>query len=241
MEKNKAEIIAQLKKELLPLGGFKEIPPDLQIDTGLDVIKTAFPGNSFPLGATHEFIAENAEAAAASRGFIAAIMGRLMQSGGVAVWIDSAKLVFPPALLSFGIAPDHIIFIDVKREKEVLWVLEESLKCAGLVAVVAELQELTLAASRRLQLAVERSKVTGFILHTKPGKNQTCVTRWRVTPLASDLEEELPGVGFPRWKVVLEKVRNGKPGTWTMEWRKRRFRLITDSTVVHHQEQRKTG
>ncbi len=28
----------------------------------------------------------------------------------------------------------------------------------------------------------------------------------------------MPGVGAPRWKVELLKVRNGLPGAWIVEW-----------------------
>jgi protein ImuA len=63
--------------------------------------------------------------------------------------------------------------------------VEEALRCNRLAAVVAEIGELSFTASRRLQLAVEQSRVTGFILRLKP-RNLTstaCVTRWRVTSL----------------------------------------------------------
>lgn len=41
-------------------------------------------------------------------------------------------------------------------------VMEEALKCGGLAAVVGEVQDISFTASRRLQLAVEQSGVTGF-------------------------------------------------------------------------------
>lgn len=244
MQTSKADIIAQLKKDLLTWGGFKKGVVGHQPDFGLSAIHAAFPDRTFPLGVVHEFVALGTPAATASRGFVAAIIGRLMKTGGAVLWIGPAKVVFPPALLIFGVKPDNIIFIDAKREKETLWVAEEALKCPGLAAVVTEVQELSLTSSRRLQLAVEQSKVTGFLIRVNPvGKNQTaCFTRWNITPLPSAEQQHMPGVGFPRWKVTLEKVRNGKPGTWHMEWRAGRFRVLTDAAiVVQHDEQRQTG
>jgi protein ImuA len=240
---NKADIIAQLKKDIWLLGGCKESMAACRIDTGLEVIKEAFPGGVFPLGAVHEFISTGIPGAVASAAFIAAILGRLMNAGGVVLWIRSTNQLFPPALQAFGIQPDHVIFIDTKRQKEALWVMEEGLKCAGLVAVVGEINELTLTTSKRLQLAVEQSRVTGFILRFSPlSKNATsCVTRWNIVPVPSQLPEDIPGVGFPRWKVTLEKVRNGKPGVWDMEWKSGRFQLITKTPFVPEQQQRKAG
>ena len=34
----------------------------------------------------------------------------------------------------------------------------------------------------------------------------------------------MPGVGMPRWKVELLKVRNGVPGEWIVEWADGRLR-----------------
>ena len=64
--------------------------------------------------------------------------------------------------------------------------MEEALKCDGIAAVVGEIQELSFTVSRRLQLAVEQSRVTGFILRNNPRNLNTtaCVTRWKITPLS---------------------------------------------------------
>jgi protein ImuA len=127
---------------------------------------------------------------------------------------------FSPSLKSFGINPDQVIFVNLKSEKNIFWCVEEALKCERVTAVVGELSELGFTESRRLQLAVEQSGVTGFILRVRPHNVSitACVTRWKITSLPSELPDGVPGVGFPRWNVELLKVRNGKPGSWWMEW-----------------------
>ena len=239
----KADIIAQLQRELLPLQGFKPIPASENLDLGLGRMMSAFPNNKFPVGAVHEFCCATSNDAAASAGFIAGIVSSLMRSEGVSIWISSARTIFPPALKYFGIQPDRIVFVDLQKQQDVLWVMEEALKCEGLAAVVGEISELSFTASRRLQLAVEQSRVTGFILRVKPRNlNITaCVTRWKITSISSILPDEMPGLGFPRWNVELLKVRNGKPGTWEIEWKGRRFRNTSTLTVIHGEQQRKTG
>jgi protein ImuA len=139
--------------------------------------------------------------------------------------------VFPPALKVFGIEPQRIIFIDVNRPKEALWAVEEALKCEALAAVVGELSELSFTESRRLQLAVEQSKVTGFIHRYNPRSENTvaCVTRWKIKPAPSSEEEGLPGLGFPRWNVELLKVRNGRPGSWQIEWSAGSFKQVNET------------
>ena len=102
---------------------------------------------------------------------------------------------FPPALAAFGVEPDRVVFIDVQREKDMLWAMEEALKCRGLAAVIAEVREISFAESRRLQLAVESSRVTGFLLRSDPRKlnTTTCVARWQVSSLPSEPEDWAAG------------------------------------------------
>jgi len=239
----RADIIAQLQKDILPLQGFKRRLGSATLDAFPDIIKNAFPNNEFPLGAVHEFISTGAEDAAATGGFVCGMLASIMQSGGASIWISSCRTTFPPALKSFGIAPDKIIFIDLKKEKEILWVMEEVLKCEGMTAVIGEMQELSFTSSRRLQLAVEKSCVTGFILRHNPHSLNTtaCVTRWKITSIPSELIGGIPGVGFPRWNVELLKVRNGKPGSWHIEFVAERFRHISKITAIPLEQQKKAG
>lgn len=243
MSLTKADIVAQLKKEILPLQGFKANLQSTTADMGLGPIKFSFPQAVFPLGAIHEFICTGEEDSAATSGFITAIISKIMRGLGVTIWISASRILFPPALKSFGIDPDKIIFIDLKREKDILWAMEEALKCEGLATVVGEMKELDFIASRRLQLAVEKSRVTGFILRRQPCHLNTtaCITRWKICSLSSNSEPGLPGVGFPRWKVELLKVRNGKPGAWQIEWTGGRFRHISDTAIIEEIPQKQTG
>lgn len=225
MQSEKQDIIQQLQKEVRHMEGFgRASGPSLH--TGLRELDRAFPDRSFPLGAVHEFISNTREDAAATNGFMTGLTGQLMQQGKTALWISNGRTLFPPALHVFGISPERIIFVDLRWQKDVLWAIEEALKCDAVPAVIGELSELSFTESRRLQLAVEQSKVTGFIHRYRPRtENVTaCVTRWKIKPLAS--ETGGPGVGVPRWNVQLLKVRNGRPGTWQVEWSAGRFRHI---------------
>jgi protein ImuA len=224
MNANK-ELIQKLQQDILLWQGFK--PPGAAAGeaVGLGKIEKAFPGGVFPKKAIHEFITVEPEDAAASDGFIAGLLAVLMGDGAACVWISTARKLFPASLCLFNADPQRFIFMDVARERDVLWIMEEALKCEGLAAVVAELGELSLIESRRLQLAVERSGVTGFILRKDARKAASTVAtaRWKITPVASETGNQMPGIGFPRWNVELCKVRNGNPGRWTLEWCGDRF------------------
>ncbi len=212
-------VIEELQRQILKLQG-NQPPSDQEQSLGLGPIEHAFPGKIFPRAAIHELISVNSESAASTNGFLSVMLSSLMQQNGSCLWISTRRTIFPPALKTFGIEPDRILFIDVNNVKDALWVMEESLKCNALNAVVGEFTALTFDESRRLQLAVEQSKVTGFIHRFKPKVENTvaCVSRWKITPIFSELPDELPGMGFPRWNIDLLKVRNGKPASWQVKW-----------------------
>lgn len=220
MPATKADIIAQLQKDIVLMQRGKTTVDNTALDSMLGPIKDAFPNQSFPVGAIHEFVCAGAEDVSSTGGFIAGIVGFLMAAGGVSIWVSASRTIFPPALKAFGIEPDQIIFVDLQKEKDLLWVMEEALRCKGLAAVVGEVGELSFTASRRLQLAVEQSRVTGLIIRQQPRYlvPTACVARWSITPLPGIVEEDLPGVGFPGWNAALLKVRNGKPGNWPVAW-----------------------
>jgi protein ImuA len=205
-------------------------------------MKHAFPNKVFPLGAVHEFICAGKQAVAVTSGFVAGLLGSRSKKEGAILWVSATRTLFPPALTRFGIAPEQFIFVDLSNEKQILWVLEEGLKCAALSAVVGEIRDLDFTVSRRLQLAVEQSKVTGFIIRENPRVLNTsaCVTRWQISSLPSDQLEDLPGIGHPKWKVELMKVRNGKPATWVLEWVDGRFNSVQEIVATTH-FQKKAG
>jgi len=243
MQTTKQDTINKLRKHILLWEGFKPSATKDADTIGLGEIEDAFPNGVFPKGAIHEMLCPAPEQLAATSGFMGGILGSLMKQGGACLWISLSGKLFPPSLASFNVEPGRVIFINLQRERDVLWAMEEALKCEGLAAVVAELQDVSFAQSRRLQLAVENSKVTGFVLRNDPRKvgTTTCVARWQVTSLPSQLEDGLPGVGFPRWQVDLLKVRNGKPGSWTVTWDANGFNMAEEEHNIIQLPRRKAS
>lgn len=242
----KKEILIKLQQDILLWQGFKPQVGAKAERVGLGEIEQAFPGGVFPKRAIHEFITVLPEDAACSDGFIAGLLAVLMQDGAACVWVSTSRRLFPASLSTFNVAPERIIFMDVKSEKDALWITEEALKCEGLAAVVAELNNLSLIESRRLQLAVEQSGVTGFILRKDASKAASTVAtaRWKISPLPSDTENGLPGLGFPRWQVELLKVRNGNPGSWVLEWAGENFAAVdkvAEQSVWTEKQKRQIG
>ena len=239
------EIISALQQKILSMQGFRTMTENEQAATKLGPIEKAFKNGVFPVGAVHEFISMDAGHAVATNGFISGILSQLMGKDGTCLWIGTNRSLFPAALSAFGVAPDRIIFVDLLREKDVLWTVEQALKCQALSAVIGETKELSFTESRRLQLAVEESRVTGFIHRNQPrgNNNVACTTRWKIAPIVSETPHGLPGVGHPRWEVTLLKARNGVPGKWQVEWSPKGFNHIPlpQTTSVSIPSTRQTG
>lgn len=234
----------QLEQEILLMQGFKPLTADPARTIDIGPMAASFPYGQFPLGNMHEFLVGSDTDDACTSGFIAGILTGLMQKGGAAIWINQSKKLYPPAFTQFGIKPDRLLFIDVRKQQEALWVMEEALQYGGLAAVVGDLHKIDLTASRRLQLAVEKSRVTGFVIRNSERALNTiaAVARWKISTAASESSDGLPGVAHPRWKVELQRVRNGRPGAWTVEWQAGKFRFITPPAIsILPATKRKTG
>lgn len=233
---SKQEIVRQLRQQLLRMQDHGT-EGSRGCRMGLGPLETAFPQGIFPTASIHEFVTANTEEVAASSGFVSGLLTRMMDSGGTCLWVGASPRLplFPSALATFGLAPERIIFVDVNRERDILWIMGEALKCKALVAVVAELPTMDFAQSQRLQLAVEKSRVTGFILRNTPMGlgNTACAARWRIRHLPSVLEAGMPGVGLPHWEVELLKVRNGNPGRWEIAWSEDRFVLSQQKQLIN--------
>ena len=216
---SKQDIVQELRTRILAMQGINK-PGTGNCSIGLGDIETAFPEGVFPKNAIHEFTSHEPESAATTSGFLSCLLHSLTNRKGFCLWVSSRRVIFPPALKLLGVDPECVIFVDLQNDKDVLWAVEEGLRCSALVAVVGELKELTFAQSRRLQLTIEESQVTGFIHRVLPKSENTtaCAARWKISPLPGIIESGLPGIGFPKWRVELAKVRNGKPGSWELAW-----------------------
>jgi protein ImuA len=240
MVSTRKDIISALQQKILQWEGYRPPGTGTRSLVGLGSLEGAFPNGVFPVAAVHELVCGSSEQAAACSGLVTGILSALLQQSGVCIWIGRARRLFAPALTAFGVAPHKVIFISLAKDKDALWVMEEALKCAGLTAVVCEVGELDFKQSRRLQLAVEQSRVTGFVLRNATGKlgSTACAARWQVTPLPSADLNGLPGLGFLRWQVELLKVRNGQTGSWLLEWRRDGFVPVEKMVRV---EERQAG
>jgi len=196
---------------------------------GLAGIDRALPDGGLAQGALHEILGAGGdeEDGALAAAFAAGILGRLTVSGdGMVLWCLPRPDLYGPGLAAHGLDPGRVVLVSTPRDTEILWAMEEGLRAPGIVAVVGEVGTLTATASRRLQLAAERSGITAFLLRRWRDGGQAAreralpnaaVTRWRITTMHSIPLRSEPGVGRLRWRVELLRCRSGEPACWEME------------------------
>ena len=196
---------------------------------GVAGIDRALPDGGLARGALHEILGAGGdeEDGALAAAFAAGILGRLTVSGdGMVLWCLPRPDLYGPGLAAHGLDPGRVVLISTPRDTEILWAMEEGLRAPGIVAVVGEVGTLTATASRRLQLAAERSGITAFLLRRWRDGGQAAreralpnaaVTRWRITTMHSIPLRSEPGVGRLRWRVELLRCRSGEPACWEME------------------------
>jgi protein ImuA len=177
------------------------------------------PGGGLPLGSLHEVVGGHQDLShgAAAALFIGGVLARLEKP---VLWVMKRRDLFAPGLAGVGLHPDCVIYAEAGDTATLFMAMEEGLGQTGLAAVVGEADRLPFAASRRLQLAAEKSGVMAVALRRwrmAEGEGETAaLTRWRVSALPS---ASLPvaGLGRPRWHLELLRCRNGEAASWIVE------------------------
>ena len=193
---------------------------------GVPEIDRALPGGGLRLGCIHEVGGDEA-----ATGFCAVLLARAGggggdsgERGGSLLWLARGDDLYAPGLVCYGIGAGKLLVVSgLHRQADMLWAMEEALRCRALAGVVAEAEAIGLTAGRRLMLAAEGTGVLGLVLSRGGGGRgrggagvAAAVSRWRVTAV--------PGVdgggggAEPRWRVELLRCRGGKHSEWITAW-----------------------
>jgi protein ImuA len=224
---------------------------------GIPVIDGAL-GGGLNCGALHEIAAAGEAVTAAAIGFALALAARPASLRGAArndvvpagnlVWIaEDLSLaengtLYGPGLDGVGIAPERLIAVAAAGGRDVLWAMEEALRCRAVGVVIGEMRPrgIDQVATRRLALAAAAGGTLGFILRSAPDDAPSAAaTRWIIgaapsAPASESDDERWHGVGPPRLTAHLVRNRRGHLGAWILEWNsvEQRFELAAHSEPV---------
>lgn len=208
-------VLAELRERISALGGGAAKRAGC-LPFGVPEIDSVLPGGGLAHGALHEFAGggsgtvDGAAAALIAAGIAARTKGQI-------VWCLTRPDLFMPALAQAGLHPNRVVFVEGDREEDVLASMEECLSYGGLSAVVGELVRLPMTASRRLQLAAEKTGTMAIAVRrwrrqteaSDFGQPTASTTRWRVSVLPSE-DLPVPGIGRARWLLELMRSRAGE-------------------------------
>ena len=217
-------------RQLERLGGAHGRAVNQKTVSLLACLDRLWPEQGLPLGCLHEAASDGSLAgSAALTAFAAALAGRL----GAVLWCCKRADAYGagfygPGLEQVGLKPEQVLAVTAHDDDALLGAMEEGLRHPILACVIGEVEQLNLTASRRLQLASEKSGVTALVLrapsHCKGARRQAetgteplaAASRWRITPLPS-ARHVIPEAGRARWRLELLQSRSGATGEWLVE------------------------
>lgn len=230
MRQNKQAILESLRARIAAVeqGAVEQGGAGLQVPTGVALgvpLDAALPGGGLTRRGVHVIAATAYGDRPAASGFAAGLAACLAQAHpGPVLWCRMQSVsrdwggLYGPGLAAFGLDPARLILVDVARSRELLWVVEESLRTSVLSGVIAdfgdEARGVDLTAGRRLQLAAESCGTPALLLTGHRGvlPAGAAVTHWRIAFAPSRQHPLTGGLGLPVWQVRLERCRHGAPG-----------------------------
>ena len=139
------------------------------VSTGIVPLDDILPDRGLCPGTLSEWIAAEAGSGATTLAMQAA--GRV-QNAGPLIIVDSRLSFYAPAFRAVGVCADKAILIRPKSRADVLWALEQSLRCPGIGAVLCPIDRLKTQEFRRLQLAAEAGTAVGILIRPPAATRQ---------------------------------------------------------------------
>jgi len=230
--RHRAEIVEELRR-LLARGVAAEA---CALPFDLPAIDRHLPQGGLTCGALHEVMPEARGDMPAAFGFVAATLGRatlgratlgratvgrMPQRAPILLVTSPCGLaacgrLYGHGLNGFGLDPARVILVEAQNATQALWAMEEALHSAAPAAVAGVIGKLGFRASQRLHLAAgEAGRL--LLLLRPPGMVSVAVTRWRVAAAAA-AHDRFGLIARWRWQLRLERIRNGRPGQWIVEF-----------------------
>ena len=223
--------LAALKRRIASLEGHASARVDRLFRLGDEALDARL-GGGLAHGRLHEIFAFEPEDGASAAGFALMLAMRAAPTLPI-LWLreeagERAGRLHAPGLSEIGLDPGRLVLAIARDSAALLKAAGDSVRCAGLGAVVIEpwraphLIDLTL--SRRLALAAEQSGVAALLLRAGAEPEPSAAqTRWGVrAAISTALPADAPG--NPAFDISLLRHRGGPDGlAWRMEWNRDQF------------------
>ncbi len=171
------------------------------IKTDLPALDDLLPDGAWRCGCVHEMISQG------EHPIFPLLVARKAAARGTVVWCDPAGELHLPAVAALGLPLEKLILLRPRSPADLLWAVNECLRCKGVSACVAKIEKLTMVDARRLQLSAEGGGGVGLLLRPESALRQpyAAATRWRIRPTHGERT-------IHRWKVQLIHGHGGRVG-----------------------------
>lgn len=203
--------------EGMPRGGESVLP------FGLPALDRHLPQGGLAFGAVHEISPASEADLPAAFGFLMALLARVPGSAPLLLVLAARRLArlgrpHGHGLNGLGLDPARLILVETTDEKEALWATEEAVRARGPAAVAAALGgRLDLKTGQRLLHAARDAGLPLLLLRPESERVPTAATRWRIAAAPGPRDRFAMLAGW-RWRIALERCRNGRPGDWMLEF-----------------------
>ncbi len=204
VEGARVELVERLQDAVCKLERPRIAQQGDSISSGSAALDRLLPERGFAAGSLIEWLTSSPGSGAASLGMIAA--REAMWEGGAVVVMDRKRQFYPPAAAALGLDLESLVVVRAAGEADELWALDQALRCPGVAAVWAELDDLDWRWFRRLQLAAEDGGAIGLFQRPLRVRGQPT---WSASQL---LVQPCPGHGPRRFRIEVLRCRGGRGG-----------------------------
>jgi protein ImuA len=208
-----AQSIAHLRTIATPLVDHRILP------FGVPDLDDRLNGGGLRTGALHEAAARSCSLVdeAAATLFLAGIAAReALRAGGPVLWASCRNDLYAPGLAQAGLLSANVIHAQPADDAALLAIVEDAVRDGTPSAIVAEARQVSMVATRRLQLVAAEADIPVLLLRRRRrfaeqdplGEPSAAWTRWRIASAPSE-RLAMAGVGRPRWSVELARQRSG--------------------------------
>ncbi len=174
-------------------------------------------------------------------------------AGGSILWVQERMAAletgrpFGRAFARFGGDPEQLVLACSRNAADLLWAMEEGLRCSSLSAIIGEVygdpRALDFTATKRLAMRAERQGVHVFLIRFQGSATLSAARqRWKIRSLPSvphPFDDRAPGA--PRWHAELFRARDMRPGIWEASYDRAAHRLDLVPPLCHPEMDQEDG
>jgi hypothetical protein len=159
------------------------VPPTIE-PTGFAPLDAVLPGGGWRSGTLVELMPT--DVGIGELRLLMPAFARMTRNERHVAFIAPPYIPFAPALAQHGVRLSHLLIVKAQTPQDILWSLEQILRCPSFGAAVAWPAQVKDREIRRLQLAAESGRSTGFIYRPTAAAHEASPAAVRLRLTARD-------------------------------------------------------